>query len=174
MSIEYGCLFCRTGREDKVVLQLRQIYPQVDVIAPVKIRYRRRNNTHIVEKVKLFPGYVFFKTDSESFHISHIAILRDIIKPLLTNDGDNWQIQGSDRQLVEELFEYKGQIGLSYAYYDAGNRIRIESGFLKNYEGSIIGVNRRAKTAHIRSTINGKIFDLWLGFEEITMTESGK
>lgn len=167
MPIEYGCLFCKTGREEIVLQRMSQLFPTIEAISPVKHRYYRHNGVADLEKVKLFPGYIFFKSNSKNFDIALVKTITDVIKPLLSNDNECWQISGTDRELIEELFSYNGEIGLSKAYYDTGNRIRIESGFLKKYEGHIIGINHRAKTAHVKAIINGKVFDLWLGFEEI-------
>ena len=83
---------------------------------------------------------------------------------MLTDMDGNWRLSGRDREIAKRLFDAGGIIGFSKAYY-AGDRIRILDGFLKDYEGYITRVNRRARTAEIRVTLNGKVLDVWLGFE---------
>ena len=167
MPIEYGCLFCRTGQEQSVVNYLEQNYSDIRVISLVKLRHFRRNGTISLQRVKLFPNYVFFSVDSVEFNVSALKKHSGVIKILTSGEDGQWQLCGSDRTLVEELFKTNGEIGLSKAYYE-NDKIQIESGFLKRHESSIIAVNHRAKTAHVKVNIGDVMFDLWLGFEEIS------
>ena len=185
-SLEYGCLHCRTGYERNVVNFLQD--RDIRAISPIRLRFRRRGGKKILEKASLFPGYVLFAVDdavdfsgfSPDFwqvsendpvlrddRIRHILRLHsDVIRILY--DGDFcWTLNGDDRVFAEKLFAVNGEIGISKACFE-DNRIRIREGFLEAYEGSIIAVNRRAKTACIRVTIKDKVFSLWLGYEEIT------
>jgi len=168
MPTEYGCLFCITGLERNVVTYLGQ--KKIQAISPFKLRYRRHRGVANLESVTLFPGYVFFTADSEGLDPQILRSHSDVIKVLYSGNDTRWALIRSDRVFAEELFAVDGEIGLSSAYY-VGDRIHIEDGFLKKYEGEIIAVNRRAKTAHIKVTISDKVFSLWLGFEEIEKTE---
>lgn len=162
--VSYGGLFCRTGAEQTVVAMLRESMPEVRAIAPVKVRTRRFSGAAVRERVALFPGYVFFR--AASIDVSAINRLENVLR-LLVYPGGDWRMTGYDEQFVRMLFETDGEIGLSTAYFDEGDRIHIMSGFLKTYEGSIKRVNRRAKTAEVSVKLHGKLFSLWLGFELI-------
>ena len=83
---------------------------------------------------------------------------------MLTDGEGCWQLRGADRTIAEKLFSVNGVIGLSKAYY-VGDRLRVTEGFLKDYQGSIIRVNRRAGTAQIRIEFDGKMITAWVGFE---------
>ena len=72
---------------------------------------------------------------------------------------------GSDNLFAEMLFKSGGNIGLSTAYFDRGNRIKILDGFLKDYEGYITNVNRKKKTVEVTVNLQGKRIIMWLGYE---------
>lgn len=167
-SLWYGCLFCRTGKEDKTIQQLTAMYPDVKAISPRKMRYRRHGKEAVEEQVPLFPGYIFFRTIPEDERTYHFAAFEDALR-LLCYNRNNWRLIGADEAMARTFFEYHGVVGFSKAYYE-GDRICIAEGFLKQYEGSIIRVNHRAKTAEIRVEFQGKIITMWLGFELIQPT----
>ena len=87
-----------------------------------------------------------------------------VIKLLRYSDGD-WRLHDSDDQFAKLLFDAGGNIGISRASFDEGNRIRILEGFLKDYEGSIVRVNRKTRTVEVRVDFQGKKISLWLGYE---------
>ena len=162
---QYGCVFCRTGREYDVVTHLSHIADNVNAVVPAKIRYRRSHGLATEERVVLFPGYVFFESSSD-LNIREKIFQKDIYRILTNTDGD-WRLQGIDKEVARQFISIGGTVALSKAYYD-GDRIRIIDGFLKQYEGKIVRVNHRAKTAQIIVPLDGKQFSLWVGFEVIT------
>ena len=157
---EYGCLFCRARCEQRVVDDLAERIPQIKAIAPVKLRYHR--NKHADEREILFPGYVFIQADSDCSlfqQINHRYLYR-----VLCDAGHNWRLRGSDARIAQKLFEVNGVIDYSKAYYE-NDRIRIVDGFLKDYEGDIIRVDRHARTAQICVRLPDREVKVWLGFE---------
>ena len=160
----FGCLFCRTGREDSVQRSLCGKYPGLRTLAPEKIRYRRLGGRAYEERTRIFPGYVFFIARPEDNPISFRRVT-DVLR-LLTYEDGNWQLHGDDARIARAMFENEGLIGPSKAYYE-GDRIRIVSGFLKAYEGNITRVNRRARSAEIQVRFDEKIVTMWLSFELI-------
>lgn len=163
----YGCLFCRSGLEKHIAAELKERWPQIDFMVPEKERIRRKNGEAIEERVVLFPGYIFIRTDA-GLDVHSLVCVPNVYR-LLSNAEKDWRLSGLDRTLAEKLFEAGGVIGLSTAYYD-GDRIRITEGFLKEYEGEILRVNRRRKTAQIRVVIEEKEMQIWLGFELMDKT----
>ena len=170
MDESYGCLYCWSGREEGVIGQIATKFPEVHAIVPAKLRYRRHGGQADEERVKLFPGYVFFRTTAEIDLVGFSRIV-DLVRVLTYADGD-WRLHGADSEIAREIFDAEGTVGFSTAYYE-GDRIRIVDGFLKKYEGSIIRVNRRAKTAEIRVCLQDKVITTWLGFELIDKGELG-
>lgn len=163
-EIAFGCLFCRTGCEKSISEEINRTNQEVYAFVPSKLRYRRFAGQAVEEEVILFPGYVFFaaSTDFLAFQFLEHKLVYRI---LCMNEG-NWQLAGADRAFAKRLYESKGTIGFSHAYYE-GDRIRILDGFLKAHEGEIIRVNKRAQTAQIKVDFDGKSVLVWLGYELI-------
>ena len=166
---EYGCIFCITGREFAVAQRLEKAISGLKAISPVKLRYRRMDGVAHEEKVILFPGYVFFEVQAGSdVEIRTIYIDQDVFKVLYDDDEKkDWRLVDPDKSIVKQFFDMNGVIGFSEAYFDEGDRIHIVKGFLKEHEGKIRRVNRRAKTAEIMVQFNNKTISIWVGFEEI-------
>ena len=101
----------------------------------------------------------------EELSLRDLYRLPDILRVLCSGDGD-WHLAGTDLIMAKALFSEDGVVGFSWAFFE-GDRIRIADGFLKQYEGQIIRVNKRAKTAQIRVKFEGKTLSLWLGYELI-------
>ena len=168
-SVYHGCVFCRSGQEAEVIRQMGLLFPEVRAIAPVKTRLRRAGGTVKEERVTLLPGYVFFEA-GEDLPMRRITRADSVLRLLTYNDGD-WRLHGYDDQFAGMLFKANGVIGLSTAFFDEGDRIRIVDGFLKEHEGSIVRVNRRARTAQIRISLQDKQISIWLGYELMERAE---
>jgi len=164
-ELQYGCIFCRTGRESEVASFMEHEFSGIKAVVPKKIRYRRSHGIATEEEVILFPGYVFFESQPE-LYIPNIVHHKDVYR-LLTDPEGNWALHNSDEAIVRQFVSIGGKVGFSKAFYE-GDRIRIADGFLKQYEGEIVRVNRRAKTAQIRIHLDGKLFSLWAGFEIVS------
>lgn len=182
-SISRGCFFCKGGKEKDVVRHFITVFPKDRAIAPTRTCYRRTPEAVIEEKVPLLPGYVFFEIHEESRPTQSIVdlvllALQDfsrsdsVLKLLRYTDGD-WRLQGFDDRFAELLFKSDGNIGLSQAYFDEGKRIRILDGFLKDYEGSIVRVNRKKRAAEVSVDLQGKKVSMWLGYELMTAADIG-
>ena len=97
---------------------------------------------------------------------------RDVYR-LLRDSNGGWRLRGTDEAFARKLFEQHGVLDFSRAYYE-NDRIRIVDGILKDYEASILRVNRRAQTAQIRVDICGRETLIWLGFEWMNSNEGGE
>lgn len=163
-GLAYGCLFCRTGREQRIIAELEAAHPELRLVFARKLRRRRQGGASTEEAVPLFPGYLFFRCDP-AFDAGQLARREDVYRLLCDSEGC-WRLRGSDLQLARELLRTDGVVGFSKAWYE-GDRIRIADGLLKAYEGRIIRVNRRAQTAQIAFGMDGREVTVWLGFELI-------
>ena len=179
--VSRGCFFCKSGREADVIRHFNTTFPNGEAIFPTRTRIRRTPNAAIEERVPLLPGYVFFQiTENEPVADEAMdAVLLDFsridsVLKLLTYSDGTWRLLGSDDLFAGLLFEAGGNIGLSRACYDKGNRIRVLEGFLKGYEGFITNVNRKKKTVEITVNLNEKKVIMWLGYELMTHVEGGK
>lgn len=161
---DYGCLFTKSGDEEKIVSLLAAEHAEADAIAPVKVRYRRSAGLAQREEVRLFPGYIFFRLPHGGDE--RVPWLWRLPARLLLYGDGSWRMRGDDVRTVRLFFDEGGVVELSTAYYE-NDRIHILDGFLKHYEGSITRVNHRAKTAEIKVQLQDKTLTLWLGFELI-------
>ena len=161
-STSYGCIFCRVGCEDHVVTEILNEESDIRLISPVKLRYNRGKKA--TERILLFPGYVFFSV-SPDYKISNITRNRYVYR-VLTYADSSWQLVGADKEIAAKLFSCNGVIDFSKAYYE-NDKIRIVEGFLKEYEGSIIKVNHRMRTALVQIEFANTSLKVWIGFEVI-------
>lgn len=176
-----GCLFCKSGKEEEVVQRFEMALPNGKAIFPTRTRIRRKGDEVAEEVVALLPGYVFFEIHIHENHnhaarsngrdpieaaLQYLTRAESILKLLRYSDG-RWQLIGFDDQFAKMLFDAGGNIGVSRAYFDKGKRIRILSGFLKDYEGSISRVNRKRRAAEVQVDLQGKKVSMWLGYELI-------
>ena len=164
--ISRGCFFCKSGKEADVINYFSTTFPNGEAISPTRTRIRRVHDTAIEEQVPLLPGYVFFQItekepeapgiiDAILMALLQFTKIDSVLKLLRYSDG-TWRLFGSDNLFAEMLFKTGGNIGLSTAYFDRGNRIKILSGFLKDYEGHITNVNRKKKTVEVTVNLQGK------------------
>ena len=170
-----GCLFCKSGKEADVIDRFRTTFPTGEAIYPTRTRIRRVHDVAIEERVPLLPGYVFFQIAEQEPEATGVADailvallefsrIDSVLKLLRYSDG-TWRLFGPDDEFAEILFKSGGNIGLSTAYFDKGNRIKILDGFLKDYEGYITNVNRKKKTVEVTVNLQGKRAIMWLGYE---------
>ena len=173
--ISRGCFFCKSGKEADVISHFITTFPNGEAISPTRTRIRRVHDAAIEEQVPLLPGYVFFQItekepeapgiiDAIMMALLQFSKLDSVLKLLRYTDG-TWRLFGSDNLFAEMLFKSGGNIGLSTAYFDRGNRIKILDGFLKDYEGYITNVNRKKKTVEVTVNLQGKRVIMWLGYE---------
>ena len=173
--ISRGCFFCKSGKEADVVNHFKMAFPNGAAISPTRTRIRRIHDAAIEERVLLLPGYVFFQfvekesavpgtTDAALMTLLRFSQMDSVLKLLRYSDGA-WRLIGSDDLFAEMLFRTDGNIGLSQACFDRGNRIRILDGFLKDYEGHITNVNRKKKTVEVTVNLQEKRVIMWLGYE---------
>lgn len=174
-AVSRGCFFCKSGKEGEVVRLFNATFPAGVAVAPTRTRYRRTRDAAVEERAMLLPGYVFFQmaeadaplsgdNDAALPALRQFSRIDGVLKLLRYADG-SWRLHGSDDLFAGMLFEADGNIGVSQAYFDKGNRIRIVDGFLKDYEGDITSVNRKMKTVEISIDLQGKTVRMRLGYE---------
>lgn len=163
-SIAYGCLFCITGREERVARRIRESCPNVCAVTMRKMKYRVSHGCRSCEEAMLLPGYVFFEapSDIDPFRLFPKS---DILR-ILTVGLDQWRLYGEDERFARWLFRYDGLLDFSKAYCE-GDRIRIVSGPLKDMEGKITKVDRRGRSGQVTMKFDKRDVKLWLGFDLI-------
>ena len=158
----YGCIFGITGVEEQIIENLKLKF-SLQVISPVNLRFHKKNGVYSIQKVRLFPGYLFFRTTDEHFNPRTLARVDSVIR-LLCYDKEEWVMRGEDKQIAQELFRYNGLIGFSKGSFVDG-RLRIQDGFLTRYQDEIIKVDKKHRTARARVRFNDRVMELWLGYD---------
>lgn len=162
----YGCLFCRANKERTVVRGLENVIPGVRGIVASREKHKIIDGKQGSEADIFLPGYVFFEAPG-SMNVRNLydlpAVSNNLIRVLCDGEG-NWQLMGDDKRFAQWLFRYSGLLCFSSAYQE-GDRIRIISGPLKDVEGKIIRVNKRARRGQISLEFAHRTVTTWLGFE---------
>lgn len=160
-----GCLYCYSGNMDRAIEVFHGFYPDIRLVYPrrMKRKYIRANNTFIDEAIPLLPGYMFFETDKD---LPKGKLERtDYLLRLLTYTDGEWQLRGADDRFARMIMNTDGKIGVSKAYFDGNNRMRILDGFLKDYEESIVSVKRKYRTAEICIEFQDRALRMKLDYE---------
>lgn len=160
-AMAYGCLFCKTGREERVAEQIRSVCPEVQTTTMRQLKYRTHNGEKCLEESLLLPSYVFFRGPAG---LEPAAFPKQHLIRVLSVDGKDWQLQGDDLLFVQWLFRQRGLLGVSQACQE-GDRVRILSGPLKDLEGSVRRVDRRGRSGQVVLSFRGREISVWLGFE---------
>jgi len=158
----YGCIFCITGHESRAMRMLQELAPQAEFMVPQKKRRRRIKGKMHEETEILFSGYIFFRAERGE-GLPALSRVPGVIRVLADKDGA-WQLSGDDEAFAVWLFTQGETIGFSKAYYE-GDRVRIVSGPLKNYEGYITKVNRRFQSGQITVRFAEREMKVWLGLD---------
>lgn len=154
------CIFCRTGFENQVEAFLKK--NGLAVISSIVERNVMKHRKPHKEFRPLIPGYVFFESDSEPAWME-LRQSEYIFYPLRYADNQA-RLRGKDLEFVRWLKRHDGAIGISKAM-QAGNRVRILDGPLKEYEGRITKINKRQKCAEIEIGAETIVRKVWLNYE---------
>ena len=160
----YGCLFCRTGKEEAVAKEVQAAHAQVRAVAASKEKHKTRHGEKTKIREVFLPGYVFFETPQDMSALDWLP-KTDVIRLLQYGDG-LWKLSGEDREFARWLFRYGGLLRFSEAY-KVGDRVRITSGPLKDMEGWITKLDRRGKSAQVVLHFLNAPVPVWLGFDLI-------
>jgi transcriptional antiterminator NusG len=159
------CLYCETGRENRVGEGLTRsgfrVIPSLVELVIVK----NKKSSHVVRQ--LLPGYVFFESEAALRAGDWATIKQDkhIYRPLSYVDGSK-ELRGDDLLFVELLERKRGLLGISKAIAE-GTRVKIIDGPLKELEGKIIKVNRKRRCAEVAIESVGVVHRIWLSYELI-------
>lgn len=161
-EMEYGCLFCVSGKENQVAERICAECPNVRAVAMRVEKYKSDHGRKSRVETVVLPGYVFFHAPTQTeprrcFPADHLI-------RVLTSDEGEWRLRGEDARFAGWIFRYDGLLSFSRAHRE-GERIRITGGPLKDMEGQIVRVDKRGRSGQVRLSFNGREIRVWLGFE---------
>jgi transcription antitermination factor NusG len=125
--------------------------------------YKARVKTRQVRCV--MPGYVFFMAETEP-DWERVLRTKYVYRALAYGDGAR-ALRGADLDFVYHLL-HKGRIAEVSHVVRVGTKIKVIDGPLADYEGRIVGVNRKRCCAKVTLDTEGTIKHAWLQYEEIT------
>ena len=157
----FGCVFCLTGQEHMAARSVERDWDIVKARPVSVLKWRTERGRKWLESQVVYPSYVFFEAD-ETFE-PHGRMPDGCLKVLRSTD-DDWRLAGYDKWFAGWLLDQDGEIGLSKAR-QAGDRIQIQQGPLKDLEGCIVKVDKRGRSGQVKLNVNGRTLCVWLGFE---------
>ena len=156
------CLFCRSGREERVMDRLRRM--GMSPMAPqVRKAVAGASGSKGGKLARLMPGYVFFDAEqSPDWH--EVRQIPDVLKVLAYSDGE-FALRSEDLKYVEWLKSLGGTVEVSLAVR-AGTRLEFVSGPLRELNGSIRRVNSKRRVVEVQFGQEGSLLqNVWCSFE---------
>ncbi len=153
-----------TGYEEKIMKECELLTDVNEEVFIPSIVFEKKVRGEEEETIKpMFPGYIFFETgDVEDlfYRLKKVVGLTRILRtgddftPLPDGEADVIKRLGGDAHLVELSVGYK-----------TGDRVRITEGPLKEFEGEIVRIDRRKRTATIRVGLLGEEREIKVGLK---------
>lgn len=163
-DVAYGCLFCRTGTEQRSAARLKQLYGVRDAFAVRQMKHCSRGGVKSMVERIMIPGYVFFLAEPG---LETYLIYRNVESALhLLSYHGTWALRGRDLSFAEWLYRSGGMLGVSKVYRE-GERVVVVDGPLKDLQGSICKVDRHNRNGQVELHFGGKRMKVWLAFEYI-------
>jgi transcriptional antiterminator NusG len=170
-QINWYVLFVRTGAEERLVEQLKYEFGENDYFpfVPKKTAIYRRKGVKSEFQQICFPGYVFLESDKSAEDVMNDS--RDIIYKQrdayrFLNYGEKHEIamREKERLALSKLFGVDRSIDISKGFKE-GDRIKIISGSLLDFEGTIKRINTGQKQAVVELSMFGTVVDVTVGLE---------
>ena len=130
------------------------------------LRIRKRGEW-IETLAPIFPGYLFVEAQEISPELFlKVKRIPGFFRFLLSNENIV-PLSQVDVQLISHFLSFGQVVEKSVVYFDAGKRIRVVSGPLKELEGKIIKVDRRKGRAKVKLDMFENSFLIDFGFETL-------
>ncbi|MFF2887006.1 antiterminator LoaP [Paenibacillus sp. NPDC057967] len=156
-----------SGQELKVQRYHEKRTPELKTLVPCRIVNERKNGVQKTVKRILFPGYVFVQVDltPESYYkaIAPEGVISFLGRPTPS------PVPPHEMANVLRLCSESELVGTSKV--TDGDKVKIISGPLKDFEGQIIKVDRRKGRARVRMTLFGQEKDVDFGIELLQAPE---
>ena len=161
------CVFCRTGSELLVAESIRQRFPQLSALAPVKILPEKRAGQWHDQTKALLPGYVFVYSEDElPFDLRHKT--RDLYMVLQYERGIR-TLTGPDEEYAMWLLRHEGVIEPSKVL-SVGSAITVLSGPMTDFGGKIVRLDKHKRRAWVEFEFDGVKRVISIGAECIEET----
>ena len=170
-KVNWYVLFARTGAEEKLVEQLKYEFGEEFYFpfVPKKVAtYRRKGIKSEFEQI-CFPGYVFIESDKPPEDVlsdagNIIYRQKDAYRFLSYGDKTDIVMRDDERVMLSKIFGADRSIDISKGFKE-GDKVKVVSGALLNFEGIIKRINVSRKEAVIEVPMFGSITYVTVGLE---------
>ena len=164
----------RTNREDKFIKTFNKHLEPLDIklYFPRRIIEIKKNGKIRKTKPALFPGYVILESpcDTPVYQCLHTFKSSKNFVKFLGSNTNIIQVKYNDLVFLRKLLNLGPVIGKSDVTFDENSRIVVLEGPLKDFQGTIVKVDRRKKRAKIKLDINDNVFLIDLAYNVIERT----
>ena len=162
------CLFCETGKEDRVVDAVHEKQWGHAIFAR-RVKTVWQNRELCEEIVPLLPGYVFVYSDREDIPTAHYRRLPHVIRVLSYENGAD-RLQGRDLEFADWLWRQGGMIGVMEAV-QVGDRVEITDDIFKGLNGKITRMNRGRKNICVTLETQNTPMKIYLSYKIVEKTD---
>lgn len=150
-------IWTSSSHEENCIKLLNERFPDLfdRAFVPKRTVNRKRAGEWVLERVALFPGYLFIDTDSD--RIEQLATnLRNIsgFNIVLSTDGDYLPLTDAESAFAEKIYEANGTFDVSTGIIE-GDSITVTSGPLMGLEGAIRKIDRHKRIAYLELDMFG-------------------
>ena len=159
--VRYGCAFCRSGSEDAVARQIGLLYSPIFAFSVYQEKHKSTNGNRSIICERILPGYVFFATDIHcpvDLFLNIPALIR-----VLRYSNNEWMLDSLDEKYAKWIIDNEGIIRVSEAKR-IGDNVVFTSGYLKNYRGNILKIDKHNRNCLTQLVFGGVAFMRWIPF----------
>ena len=156
------CLFCETGKEDRVVRVIHENQWGRAIFAQ-RVKIVWKNHEHREEITPLLPGYVFVYSCDEDIPSTDYQKIPHVIRILSYENGVDKLID-RDLDFADWLWRQGGTIGVMKAV-QVGDRVEIVDDLFKGLHGKITRMNRTRKNICVTLNTKSAPMQIMLSYE---------
>ncbi len=165
------CASCDAGSESALKSDLERQLHNARVLFPMFDREELKNGAWIVKTRPLLPGYVFIYSETHIephtfYRCQRVNRLLGYAEPA----HSEYTLSGGDLDFAQWVLSHDGHIGVSRAML-VGDKTTIIDGPLKRYEGEILKIDRRRRSALVAVSVGEMTKNVWLSFHWMTLKE---
>lgn len=169
--MEYYCVYVKSGKEAQFRNDAAAAVLPLDDSAEFYFfssRLWKGKASRLVKEDKpLFPCYVFFKVRALTTEIAERLRKLGGFGRFLMSDDNIQQLRGADYDVLQKLLVWGQRLPMSRASYKEGERIKILSGPLKDFEAQIYHVDRRSQRVIVQVSLFGGVSKMELSYENV-------
>lgn len=158
-------------RESQIKNKIDKVFNNYfNMLIPLKELLHTKNGNLVKTIYPLFPGYIFLHKEIHAFIDEIVNIkLRQSIKPVCFNDKPA-KVKPEEMHYLDSITNEHGIVPLSKGIFHEGDNVEILSGPLKNFNGTIIFINKKKFKAKVRVKLFNREIYTVLGLNLIKST----